>query len=494
LAPIFTHVNLLDLLNIVSTRFSTLLRLLSLTGLTDTIASMKNITLIAPTNQAFSALSSEEMNFLTDPTNLDQLQQILLYHFIPVTLNYNLLPPGTSQQTTLEGHALNVTLMDAPGRALDIQFNTADGSTYFLVEYGIMYQIETVLLPPGLRNISTITPSPAPTTPTPTAIINQTLFQYLNTTGSYLDFASVIAAAGVSVPIAAKYTVFAPDNTAFQKSLGNPYIQKLISPSYRLQSRNLALYHFRTGQLNTGNLTNDLLLTMANGLPIRVLHTSTQLQLITTSTSAGQTPPVNVSLAETLLSNGALSNVDGVILPYWYFYNPETMFSALNSTFGTMNSLIEIAGLSQNFSALLDSTIATPDNAAFRSISQSIFNFLTDPANVSILREVLLYHVIPGMLPFSVISYGGYNYTTLQGENLTLTVSQSSSGGYNLAFNGNDVVGGGYYLTQQDIIYEIGGILIPPSLVSVIQGFSGGFGFASFVSAPADITFQDPGQ
>lgn len=494
LAPIFTHVSLLDLLNIVSTRFSTLVRLLSVTGLTDTIATMKNITLIAPTNQAFSALSSVEMNYLTDPTNLDQLRQVLLYHFIPVVLNYNLIPPGTSQQTSSEGQAINVTLLDVPGRALDIQFNNADGSTYFLAEYGILYQIETVLIPPSLRHILTITPSPAPTTPTPTAIINQTLFQYINTTGSYSTFASVIAAASVSVPIAAKYTVFAPDNTAFQSSVGIPYIQKLISPSYRLQSRNLALYHFRTGQLKTSNLTNDLLLTMANGLPIRVLHTSTQLQLITTSTSTGQTPPVNVSLAETLLSNGALHDVDGVILPYWYFYNPETMYRALNNTFGTMNSLIEIAGLSQNFSTLLDSTIATPDNAAFRSTSQSIFNFLTDPANVSILREVLLYHVIPEMLPFSEINYSDYNYTTLQGENLTLTVSQSPYGGYNLAFNGNIAVGGGYYLTQQDIIYEISGILVPPSLVSVIQGFSGGFGFASFATAPADMTFPGPGQ
>jgi len=47
-----------------------------------------------------------------------------------------------------------------------------------------------------------------------------------------------------------------------------------------------------------------------------------------------------------------------------------------------------------------------------------------------------------------------------------VNVSMGSNGGKTIAFNQIPVVGSGVVLTKDNLIYELGGVLIPPSLVS----------------------------
>lgn len=59
---------------------STLVDLVVLADLADTLAGEGPFTVFAPTNDAFAALPSDLVESLTDPDNVDDLTNVLLYH------------------------------------------------------------------------------------------------------------------------------------------------------------------------------------------------------------------------------------------------------------------------------------------------------------------------------------------------------------------------------------------------------------------------------
>lgn len=85
--------------------FSTMLRLLQLSGLADEIE-QREVTILAPTEEAFSAISSDDLeNIITNPTQVDD---ILRRHILDGLYSYEDLQAATSV-TTLSGEQLNVT-------------------------------------------------------------------------------------------------------------------------------------------------------------------------------------------------------------------------------------------------------------------------------------------------------------------------------------------------------------------------------------------------
>ena len=68
-------------------RFSTLLKAIDAAGLTGTLKQPGNLTVFAPTDDAFAALPAGTIDNLLKPENRPQLQKLVLYHVInaPVT-------------------------------------------------------------------------------------------------------------------------------------------------------------------------------------------------------------------------------------------------------------------------------------------------------------------------------------------------------------------------------------------------------------------------
>jgi uncharacterized surface protein with fasciclin (FAS1) repeats len=84
--------------------FSTLVEAVNQAGLTETLNNTENITLFAPTDEAFAKISAEDLNAIM--ADQDLLSKVLAYHVVPETLTPDKLA-GTHE--TMTGDSLTVT-------------------------------------------------------------------------------------------------------------------------------------------------------------------------------------------------------------------------------------------------------------------------------------------------------------------------------------------------------------------------------------------------
>ena len=326
-------------------------------------------------------------------------------------------------------------------------------------------------------SISTRQPTPRPTkapTPRPTGhpTVPVTFGSLVSGNLPLVGFTDLTEATDVATalddPARGPFTVFAPPTASLVQTLTRPYFDKLQTEPYNLHTTSFTQFHIATGELQSDELVNGTTITMSNGLIIEVNVEGTTKQLVTSSVLFGLQEPINIIEADQSTSNGVLHLVDAPLLPFWYFFDPSTALLALPDTFSAFGSLIEAAQLSREIASLVDSTLCAPNNLAMASVPKETMDFLLDPINKVYLEEVILYHVIVDLLSFTQLDYGTSKYDTLQRDDVAVRVRESSSGGKLLRFNAAKGVGAGFYLTKEDIIYEIDRLLIPPSLVDAI--------------------------
>lgn len=130
---------------------TTVVSLVKMAGLVDTLKSTGPFTVFAPNNDAFSKLPSETVASLQKPENVETLKKILTYHVVPGTYTSAALKAMAQKGETLktvEGEVLtpvidgsNVVIQDAMGGKVTIQ--TAD----VISSNGVTHVIESVLMP-----------------------------------------------------------------------------------------------------------------------------------------------------------------------------------------------------------------------------------------------------------------------------------------------------------------------------------------------------------
>ncbi|GKY98013.1 hypothetical protein MPSEU_000759400 [Mayamaea pseudoterrestris] len=471
LYPAWSFLNLMDLLGLLESKFSTLIGLLESSGLAQTLQNAKDISLVAPTNEAFAALPPQVITQLSNPANVDQLTQVLMYHVIPGVIDFEELPTGETMFATEQGEDVTIGRRQRPNGSIDLFFNGNRSSLFYLTQYNIVYELDAVMLPPSYAGTLAPTSAPAPSpAPTPGGA-TRTLASIIASNPNYSTLLGLLKDGGLLTTLnqtnSGPFTVYAPTNDAFD-ALGQTYLTALSTEGYSLHLSNLLLDHVQNERVSTAQLVDGLVLTMANGLAVTVSNDGTSIELITSSVELGETPAINIVPPEVNALNGVLHQVDSVILPAWYFFNTLEALEALPDTFGNLTSLIQRAGLTSVYSNLVGRTVAAPNNAAIQGLPAATLAFLTDRTRLPELTDVLVYHVIQNLLPFPTLPVGSFDANTLLGEDITVTVSQNAAGGKLLSFNGISGVGQGFFLTKNNLIYEIGGVLIPPSLQNVI--------------------------
>ncbi|MFM2113696.1 MAG: hypothetical protein RL643_654, partial [Actinomycetota bacterium] len=101
-------------------------------------------------------------------------------------------------------------------------------------------------------------------------------------------------------------------------------------------------------------------------------------------------------------------------------------------------------------------TLFAPRNAAFLALPKAQLDYLLAPANVAVLRKVLLHHVVSGSVSSSSLQSG--TYTTLNGTMITVRV------GNQIRIDGTRVTFGDVAATN-GLMHGITGVLVPSDVM-----------------------------
>lgn len=122
--------------------FSTLVSLVDAADLVGTLSGEGPFTVFAPPNSAFDALSADQVAYLTSPEGKDDLTKILTYHVYAGIVYEAAVPDGTVPMVSGD----NATVTSDPPTIAGVAILPGQ----ILANNGVIHQIDSVILPPGL--------------------------------------------------------------------------------------------------------------------------------------------------------------------------------------------------------------------------------------------------------------------------------------------------------------------------------------------------------
>jgi len=126
-----------------------------------------------------------------------------------------------------------------------------------------------------------------------------------------------------------------------------------------------------------------------------------------------------------------------------------------SSSFNTLVQAVQAADLGDTLAGEGPYTVFAPTNEAFSQLPAGTLEYLLQPENQDILREVLTYHVVPGEITSSEITTGGVD--TL-GGGVAVAVTDSGVVVNNASVINPDIQAG------NGVIHGINRVLIPEAL------------------------------
>jgi uncharacterized surface protein with fasciclin (FAS1) repeats len=126
--------------------FGTLIAAAKAAGLADALATGKNLTVFAPTDEAFAKLPAGTVESLLKPENKDQLAAILLYHVLPRKLSAGQIPSKAIHVRTLKASGDRTLAIKKQGGGVTVD-NAKVIAADIQADNGIIHVIDTVMLP-----------------------------------------------------------------------------------------------------------------------------------------------------------------------------------------------------------------------------------------------------------------------------------------------------------------------------------------------------------
>jgi uncharacterized surface protein with fasciclin (FAS1) repeats len=125
--------------------FNTLIAAAKAAGLADALATGQNLTVFAPTDEAFAKLPAGTVESLLKPENKDQLAAILSYHVLPRKLTSGQMLAGPFHVRTLKASG-DRTLAVAKGNSVTVD-NATVIKADIMADNGVIHVIDAVMLP-----------------------------------------------------------------------------------------------------------------------------------------------------------------------------------------------------------------------------------------------------------------------------------------------------------------------------------------------------------
>ncbi|NNC93119.1 MAG: hypothetical protein HKN80_11590, partial [Acidimicrobiia bacterium] len=405
--------------NIVATAsgagvFSTLLAAATQAGLAETLSSDGPFTVFAPTDAAFAALPDGVLDGLLADTAA--LTDVLLYHVLAGRQSAeSLLAAGAVE--TLQGQQLIVSEAGVNG----VNISGPD----VLAANGVIHIIDEVLIPPSMDIIETAAAAGT-----------------FGTLLTALDAASLTAALEGEGPL----TVLAPTDAAFA-ALPAGTLDALLADIPTLTDT--LLYHVIDGAVPASVVSSLTSATTLEGQDI--LITQGEGVLINGDTL--------VSATDLLTSNGIIHVIDAVLIPP----SMDIIETATDAgVFDTLLAAVDAAGLTSTLQGEGPFTVLAPTDDAFDALGAETISALL--ADIPLLTDILLYHVIDGAVPSSIVSTLS-SATTLNGDDIYIADGS-------IYINGVALVVTADIQATNGIIHVLDTVLIPPagSIVDIAVG------------------------
>ena len=114
--------------------------------LLDTLDNQDQLTVLVPSEEAFTALSPEMQEKLAEPENMKKLMQ---YHMVEGQISKSDFQNG-SVPTLLEGNSVQIASVPVEDDKVSVKFNEANASEPLAASDGMVIPIDQVLIPPEL--------------------------------------------------------------------------------------------------------------------------------------------------------------------------------------------------------------------------------------------------------------------------------------------------------------------------------------------------------
>ncbi len=274
----------------------------------------------------------------------------------------------------------------------------------------------------------------------------QTIAATAAASGDLATLTAALEAAGLVATLegTGPFTVFAPRNAAFD-ALGADVVAGLLEDgNVDFLSRILTFHVVAGAEVFSTDLTDGQTVTTVEGgeLTIGVAEGA-----VTVNGAA-------VVTADIEATNGVVHIIDEVLVP-----SETDVYETAVLTAGTttLASAVLAAELDEALQGDGPFTIFAPVNAAFEALDPFVLDQLLAEGNVDILSKVLTFHVIAGAEVFAADLSDGQTVTTLQGQELTVDLSDAMDprvNGVSITTTDIDVENGVIHLVDEVIIPE----------------------------------------
>ncbi|WP_197056898.1 fasciclin domain-containing protein [Cellulophaga sp. Hel_I_12] len=452
------------------------------TDLVATLSSAGPFTVFAPTDDAIAALFEtlgDDYTSLDDFDTADEialLKNIILYHVIPnAQIAAGDLAAGSVGTAFAEN---NIEVLASGGSFVIGDASTVDANitgTDIFASNGVAHTIDKVLLPQVAIDVVN-------------RITNGTLVDIVVATPalSLLEQAVLKADLVGTLNGAGPFTVFAPTDDAFVALLavlGDDFtsLDDFNTPAEIALLRNILLYHVIPSEVKAGDLAAGMVGTAFAGNSVEVIASGNTFVIGDASSSNA-----NITGTDILASNGVAHTIDKVLLPqaaldFVTRLTNGTLVDIVVAT--TPLSILEAAviktGLVETLNGAGPFTVFAPTNDAFVALLNALgddYNSLDDfntTAEIDLLRNILLYHVIPNAEVAAGDLEAGMVGTAFAGNSLEVIASGGSfvigdASATNATITGTDI------FATNGVAHTINKVLLPAAAVEFATRISNG--------------------
>lgn len=430
----------------------------SIPGLEASLQDQDQITVFAPTNDAFAnalvEFGASDLNELVEKVGgAMNVQTVLGFHVVPSKIFSRNLQE-INYVNTLAGQALKIEKSSQGVIITDYAGNTSRViQADVKIENGVVHVIDQVLIP----SIEL----PAPT-------LVEAATKYNLTT--LITAVTAVDGLAESLLSADQITVFAPTNEAFAAALNDfnaSSLEELVVKIGGVENLEKVLgFHVVPAVAFSGDLNTSNTFTTLSGQEIKVEVSGGTVTVIDQWGRTAQVVAADIEIA-----NGVVHVLNGMMLPDLML--PNVVEAAQAAGLTTLIDAVTAAGLGNALLGADAMTVFAPTNDAFEAALQAydadnLDQLVAKIGGIENLQTILGFHVVPAVA-FSTDLEATNTFTTLAGQDLTVTASSSGVMVRDAWGNSAQVVVADVAI-ENGVVHVIDGVLLPEyALPNVVE-------------------------